>query len=172
MNAEEAFESLFNELYTRLFAYCFDYVKDQYVAEEIVEEAMLFLWERREDLDHIKNIKAYMYSVVRNKSYTFLNKKQQTVHLEDEMYDAPVEIDSEIIEEEVYAVLIEALEILPEKCRKVFELSCIEGLKYKDIAEDMGISVNTVKSQRARAIELLKKNLDNHPLLLLFLASL
>ncbi|MGC1631374.1 MAG: sigma-70 family RNA polymerase sigma factor, partial [Gelidibacter sp.] len=65
-----------------------------------------------------------------------------------------------------------ALDRLPLKCRKVFEMSCLDGMKYKDIAQELNISLITVKSQRARAIELLKKQLKNNPHLLLFLTSI
>jgi RNA polymerase sigma-70 factor (ECF subfamily) len=75
-----------------------------------------------------------------------------------------------ILEEEVHYLLFQALDSLPEKCRQVFELSCLEGMKYKDIAEDLQISINTVKSQRARAIDLLRKQLKDYPFFQLFLS--
>lgn len=147
-------------------------VGDQFVAEEIVEDAMLFLWEKKEDLAHINSVKSYLYAMVRNASLKYLKKKDKTAMLE-EVSDIPsVDADASIIEAEVHDVLIKALNTLPKKCKLIFELSCLEGLQYKHIAEDLNISVNTVKSQRARAIELLKDKLKDHPLVLFLLMDL
>lgn len=110
--------------------------------------------------------------MVKNGSVTALKKQQKNVKLDESLSDDVLEFDFNILEEEVYAVLIEALNSLPEKCKEVFELSCLEGMKYKDIAEQLAISVNTVKSQRARAIELLKERLKNHSELLFILLFL
>ena len=68
-----------------------------------------------------------------------------------------------MIEEETHSLLYQALETLPNKCKEVFVQSCLNGLKYEDIAEEMQITLNTVKSQRARAIQLLKERLTVNP---------
>ena len=70
------------------------------------------------------------------------------------------------------SILIDVLNSLPEKCKEVFELSCLEGMKYKDIAAQLNISVNTVKSLRVRAVELLKEKLTNESELLFILLFL
>ncbi len=169
----ETFKDLFNALYPRLVSYSFKYVKNEFAAEEVVEDCLVTLWEKREDLAHIDDIKPYLYTMVRNASFKYLEKKKRVISLDQKHHDSAVMIEQDIIEEEVHAVILyQALETLPPKCRKVFELSCLKGLKYKDIAKDLDISLNTVKSQRSRAIELLKKQLKNNPFLLLFLSSL
>ncbi|SFS64954.1 RNA polymerase sigma-70 factor, ECF subfamily [Zhouia amylolytica] len=167
-----SYKEIFYSFYPRLLSFCEKYVKDTYAAEEIVEECMLYLWERKSDMNKIDDLKSYLYTMVKHKSYAYLKQTQKVVSLDAYKDDALSQEDAYIIEEEVHAILISALEKLPERCRKVFELSCLEGLKYKDIAEDMDISVNTVKSQRARAIELLKIQLKDHPILLGYLAFL
>lgn len=168
----ETFRDLFNALYPRLVSYSFKYVKDEYAAEEIVEDCLVTLWEKRGDLTHIDDIKPYLYTMVRHASFKYLKNKKKIISLDQKQHDSAIAMEQDIIEEEVHAVLYQALEKLPPKCRKVFELSCLKGLKYKDIAKDLDISLNTVKSQRSRAIELLKKQLQNNPFLLLFLSLL
>nr|WP_278286665.1 RNA polymerase sigma-70 factor [Zhouia spongiae] len=163
---------MFYNLYPRLLSFCIKYVKDPFAAEEIVEECMLYLWERKNDLAEVMDLKSYLYTMVRNKAYAYLKKNSKVVSLDSGFGESVSQEDEYIIEEEVHATLIAALNTLPEKCRRVFELSCLEGLKYKDIAEDMGISVNTVKSQRSRAIELLKTQLKDNPLLLIYLSMM
>ena len=169
----ETFKHLFNTLYPRLISYSYKYVQDKFSAEEIVEDCFVTLWERRESLAHIDDIKPYLYIMVRNASLKYLEKSKKLVSLNSKHHDSAITIEHDIIEEEVHAVILyKALETLPAKCRKVFELSCLEGVKYKDIAQELNISLNTVKSQRARAIELLKKQLKNNPYLTLLLSSL
>jgi RNA polymerase sigma-70 factor (ECF subfamily) len=144
-------------------------LKDKFEAEEVVENVMLQLWEDRLKFEKVDDVKSYIYKMVKSGSLGALKEQQKKVKLEDTASDNTLEFDFNILEEEVYAVLITALDSLPEKCKEVFELSCLEGMKYKDIALQLNISINTVKSQRSRAIELLKAKLTNYPELLFFL---
>lgn len=170
---QETFKKLFDALYPRLIAYSYKYVKDKYIAEEIVGECLAILWEKRAGLSHIEDLKSYLYTMVRNASFKSLENNSRVISLKNEHIKYIIDIEHDIIEEEVHGVLLlQALDALPIKCREVFELSCLRGMKYKDIAEDLNISLNTVKSQRSRAIELLKKQLKNNPFLMTFLATL
>lgn len=166
---EEYYKELFYSLYPRLVSYSFKYLKDKFEAEEVVENVMLQLWEDRLKFEKVDDVKSYIYKMVKSGSLGVLKEQQKKVKLEDEASENVLEFDFNILEEEVYAVLITALDSLPEKCKEVFELSCLEGMKYKDIALQLNISINTVKSQRSRAIELLKTKLTNYPELLFFL---
>ncbi|PXY42105.1 hypothetical protein DMB65_02390 [Flavobacterium cheongpyeongense] len=169
---ETYYKELFYSLYPRLVSYSFGFVKDNFMAEEVVENVMLQLWENRLKFEKIVDVKSYLYRMVRNGSLLVLKKEIKSVELDKSLSEDAPEFDFNILEEEIYAVLIDALNSLPEKCKEVFELSCLEGMKYKDIAEKLNISVNTVKSQRARAIELLKEKLKNHSELLFILLFL
>ncbi|TRZ43506.1 RNA polymerase sigma-70 factor [Robertkochia solimangrovi] len=166
------FRELFYDLYPRLYSNCLKYVKDEFVAEEIVGDAMLALWGQRDRISEIRDVKSYLYIVVRNHALLYL-RKNRPLHLLD---TSGLEIEDQeptpdIIEEEVHAKLMKAIDELPVKCREVFIKSCLHGISYKDIAEDLDISVNTVKSQRTRAIEILKVKLKDSPLLLFFLGE-
>ena len=145
-------------------------MSDPQAAEDIVENTMFKLWRDREKFNNVLNIKSYLYAMVRNDAYRIAHKENEKIFLNEELTQATYDdVDEKVLEEEVYAILIEHLNQLPEGCKEIFELSTIEGLKYKEIASKLDISVNTVKSQRARAIKLLKEKLKNHPFLLLFL---
>ncbi|OXA88064.1 hypothetical protein B0A73_09815 [Flavobacterium hibernum] len=159
-------------MYPRLVSYSYGLVKDNFLAEEVVGNVMLQLWENRVKFEKIIDVKSYLYTMVRNGSFLILKNEQKGIQLNNELSHETLDFDFNILEEELYATLIEALNSLPEKCKEVFELSCIEGLKYRDIAEQLNISINTVKSQRARAIELLKVKLRNHSELLFLLLFL
>jgi RNA polymerase sigma-70 factor (family 1) len=166
------YKELFYSLYPRLVSYSYSFVKNDFLAEEVVGNVMLQLWENRLKFEKIIDVKSYLYTMVRNGSLLILKKEKKAVELDDDLSHETLDFDYNIAEEELYSTLIEALNSLPEKCKEVFELSCIEGLKYKDIAQQLDISINTVKSQRARAIELLKVKLKNHSELLFLLLFL
>lgn len=161
---EKAYDALFHMLYGRLCAFAMKYLHDQEAAKEVVEDAMVVLWEKREKFENLLALKSYLYNTVRNGSLDYLKKLSKNTSI-DELtgHESFVTADNYILEEEVHATLYQALAALPAKCRRVFELSCIEELKYSEIADDMGISLNTVKSQRARAIQLLRDILKDHP---------
>ena len=166
--SQVAFKKVFDFFYDRLYAFSLKYVKNNYAAEEITANTMLYLWEKRENISNIKDIKPYLYKVTRNASLAYLKNSKKVVPLDPDFNKLP-HFDEYIIEEEVHATLLKAIDSLPIKCKRVFELCCIEGLKYKEVAEDLDISVNTVKSQRARAIALLKDKFKNHHLFLIIL---
>ncbi|QTE21332.1 RNA polymerase sigma factor [Polaribacter cellanae] len=168
---QAAFKELFDFFYERLYAFSFKYVKNNYAAEEITANTMLFLWEKRANISNIKDIKPYLYKVTRNASLDYLKNKDKVVRLDFNSVSL-LYFDKYIIEEEVHAILLKAIENLPSKCKRVFELCCIEGVKYKDVAEDLNISINTVKSQRRRALALLKNQFKDNPLFLFILKGL
>lgn len=166
------FNNLFDSMYLRLVSYSLQFVKSKTIAEEVVADCFVKLWEKREELGHVDNIKSYLYTMVRNTSFTYLNNNKKEVQLNQDLHDQVVRVDNEIIMAEVHATLYKALDALPAGCRTVFELSCLKGLKYKDIASDLNVSINTVKSQRARAIKLLRDHLKDNPLLIFILYNL
>ncbi len=122
---------------------------------------MLALWDRRDKIVDIKDVKSYLYVVVRNKALAYLrqNKKEIPLDISGIEIEDHEGYDAYIIEEELHTMLFNALKELPDRCRDVFLLSCIYQMPYKEISKELGISVNTVKSQRTRAIELLKMKL-------------
>ncbi|MCR8668915.1 RNA polymerase sigma-70 factor [Aestuariibaculum sp. M13] len=168
----KSFREIYYSLYPRLLSFGLKYVKDQFVAEEVVEECMMYLWEKRKELQDIKDLKSYLYTMVKNRCYAFLRNNYKEISLETVNYESISQEEQFIIEEEAHAILMKAVEELPEKCKKVFKMSCIDGMKYKDIAIEMDITVNTVKSQRSRAIELLKRSLKDQPFVVVYLSIL
>lgn len=168
----KTYKTIFDTYYKRLFAFSFKYVEDEYAAEEIVENVLFVLWQKRHKMDKVENLKSYLYAMVRNASLDYLKKEKKFVRLDVKKHDSMALMEQFIIEEETHTILFNALDALPQKCKEVFKLSCLEGVKYKDIAEDLQISVNTVKSQRARAIELLRQHLKDYPFFQLLLATL
>jgi len=155
--------------YKRLCAFSMKYGVDNFDAEEITENTFIKIWQNRQKIDTIKNPKSYLYKMVSNASYDCLKKNKKNIPFDIDRHDSSTIINETITEDDVHYSIYKALDNLPAKCRKVFELSCLEGLKYKEIAEDLEISINTVKSQRARAIELLRGQLKNIYFIVIYL---
>lgn len=170
---EKAFEYIYQTLYPRLCAFANQYVNDNDAAEDVVSDVMYELWRKKRTFESFESIKAFLYVSVRNKSLSYLRKQNISLKHSEEIKKTSTEsfFKEHLIEEELTGILRQALDQLPEKARKVFELSCIEGLKYKEVAEDLNVSINTVKSQRARAIKLLKELLEGQ-VLWIFLLNL
>jgi RNA polymerase sigma-70 factor (ECF subfamily) len=151
-----------------LFAYRMVHSLDD--AEDIVHNVFLKIFEKEDSLNDIVELKPYLYKAVHNACINHLKKSQkisQTSTIE------PVTPDGEDylvkrIEDEVLWELAQAVESLPTKCREVFKLSYMKHMSNDQIATELKISVNTVKSQKQRAKQLLKEQLKDLFVLLMF----
>lgn len=150
-------ESLFNRHYEELVRYAFTIVKDNESAEDVVQKVFIRLWEKRFELLEIVNFRAYLYRSVYNASinqYTAQKKKSREDVLGN--LSSSQESDELVLSRELQEQINQALETLPEKCREVFELSRLEGLSYKEIAEQQQISIKTVENQMGKALKLMR----------------
>lgn len=152
------------DLYSHdLFLFAKGIVSNTQSAEEVVNDVFISLWEHRSDMPQIENLKAYLYAAVRNKAISFLRRqKKNTISLEDlpDYYFEPVAgPDDSVINEETLGQINKAIESLPTKSKMVFSLAKIQGLKYKEIAELLDISVKTVDYHVAVAVEKICKSL-------------
>ena len=169
-------ESLFNTYFRRLVYFSYQIVANKESAEDIVQEVFLKYYQNKEDAV-VNDLLTYLYSSVKNASLNAIrNQKveakyqaQATISEVDEDY-----IVTAITRAEVIAELNAALETLPEGCRKISYLSFIEEKKNQEIAQELGISVTTVKSQKQRSLQLLRLRLNPEifgAILLLFLSK-
>lgn len=135
-------------------------VKQMPVSEELVSNCFLRLWESRKTIAIHHSVRAYLYFMVRNQSIDYLrsNKSAETVS-ERELPEIPSE--EEMNQEEFYASLYHAIAKLPEQRRQILELAAFDSLSYRQIAERLNISINTVKTQMGRAYHALKEELGS-----------
>ena len=134
------------------------YLDNPDAAEDVVQECFATLWEKINSGTAVINRKAYLYMAVRNRCLDQLRKKGlQTEQLKP--YDTYGIIDEDDLQErsEIEARLWTAIDFLPEKCREIFLLSKRDGLKYEEIAIELGISENTVRNQISKALKILKE---------------
>ena len=154
---------LFKEFYDRLVYFSFRIVEDKYQAQDIAQEAFIKYWNERESVALNKiAIKNYLYSSVRNAS---LNQVRHTRIVQgyaqlqgtEEPEQSPV-IDA-IITSEVLAEIHLAIEALPQIYRTICTKAYLEGKKNQEIADELGISINTLKKQKQKVLELLRLKL-------------
>lgn len=144
------------------------------VAEDIVAETFLKLFNRRREFQSLDNIKAFLFVSVRNASITYkaTRSRHRAAHLQiaqtlTDPAEIPPAIRLEFLEAELLHLIYREMDNLPDKCREVFRLIYLEGLGTDQIAAQMGISPQTVRTQKARALQLLKAGvLTNNPWLL------
>lgn len=167
-----ALEKLFNEYYSPVLLYSLTIVKNRDDAEDIVQQAFITLWQRMDATDFHTSARAYLYKTVYHSSLDFVKHEKVKKRHETEVMHNDAEIfDSDKNDgEDLYTKLEQAIEALPEQCRRIFKMSRFDGLKYKEIASELSISEKTVENQMGKALKILKGTLKNYyPLLLILL---
>lgn len=156
MNVRE-FETLFKKLYMPLGMYALRIVRDTDEAEDIVEETFARVWQSLEDGMEIQNFKAYMYLAVRNECISFLRGRKEYADMEEIPDVGEEEVDTSERDARIWM----ALDELPEKCREIFLMSKRDGLSNDEIANELGISIKTVKNQMTKAYSRLRDSLSS-----------
>lgn len=166
---KKKFEQLFKELFSPLTGYSMKYIYDLDDAKNIVHEVFLAVWEKFESLPEGTNYKSYLYTSVKNKSLNFIRDKKKHVILEEAEDQGPVEENLTLETAELEKEVEIALQLLPEKCRQVFEMNRQDGLKYAEIAEKLNISIKTVEAQMSKALAIMREHLRDFLVVLFFL---
>lgn len=169
---EAAFKFIFDNHYTMLCRFANQLLHNAELAEEIVDDAIFYLWEHREELVITHSVRSYLIQAVRNRSLNELNSAKQRYEQhfseispeENVAFLESVFIDDnhpmgQLIQQELEDRVLECVEQLPEECRKVFKLSRFEQMKQEEIARELGISVNTVKYHIKNALAYLRQHL-------------
>ncbi|MEZ4941230.1 MAG: RNA polymerase sigma-70 factor [Saprospiraceae bacterium] len=172
---EAAFEAVFRRWYEPLCRYaCRLADGDMDEAEDVVQQAFVKLWEYRAKLQVAWSLKAYLYKAVHNACLNRLRSRQvQSKYLDftaqqpDTMLTQPDDTTPELRER-----FQQALDSLPPQCRHVFELSRFEALKYREIADQLGISIKTVETQMGKALRVLRVQLADYLVTLIGVLSI
>lgn len=145
------------------------YTKDLDDSKGLAHEVFVTVWEKFGSLPTDTNYKSYLYTAVRNRCLNYLRDKKKNVTLENvpehEFTEENTSMETEELEKEIEL----GIALLPDKCRMVFELNRIEGLKYAQIADKMGISIKTVEAQMSKALSVLRTHLREFIAVIFFL---
>lgn len=157
--SSKSYELFFKVYYQDLFLWAHSIVKDADAAEDVVQEFFMDFWLKKR-YQHIQtNLQSYIYRSVKNSCLNYLKRESKLIHdIEHLDLEASTpKLDQETLEnnQEIYS----AINLLPEKCRAVFMLCCVHGHTYNEAAEDLGISMNTVRTHMVRAFKFLREKL-------------
>lgn len=163
---ERAFRKLFDTYSGDIYRYSLSLLKSKVYAEEIVQDVFIKVWSKRENLDASLSIKSYLFTITRNKCFNFLKKAANEFKLCEEVFfrsqESYIYTDMKIIEDDMENIKRQAIDLLPPKRRLIFEMSRNDGKSYYDIGQELGISINTVKSQMNKALATIRDFLMNH----------
>ncbi len=164
----ERFEKIFDDNYRRMLLHALRFVQDEEDAEDIVADVFCNLWKRIDEVCLDGGITTYLYRAVSTRALNFLRHQNiaavriealEAINEKRMEFMARENIDDEVHSKEIEHGINDALSELPDKCREVFVLSYIKGLKSKDIAEAMNVSVRTVEAHTYKALRLLRSRL-------------
>jgi RNA polymerase sigma-70 factor (family 1) len=158
LNDEHAFEDLYRHYFVRLFRFCFTIVHQKEPAEEIVHDVFLKLWKRRDTLSAINNVEVYLYISVRNHALNYLRNdhfsgKTDIEDICNSYICFQADPEALMVSAERVKAVLSAIDQLPPKCRLIFKLIKEDGLKYKDVARLLDLSIKTVEAQLAIALK-------------------
>ncbi len=170
---QTAFELLFHFYYPGLVMYSTQFTADRMEAEEIVQDFFVRFWQRHQQITPSDTLKSYLFLSVKNGSLNYLKHKKieekyirsmtelSSNHL---VYDPDLYIASELQEK-----IKNAIDLLPEKCREIFNMSRMRGMKNEEIAAGLSLSKRTVETQISKALKVLRVELKDYVGLLVLL---
>lgn len=168
-DAGKDFEALFRSEYQGLTRFAYSYVNDEEAAKDIVHNAFLILWQNWDKLDLSRPLRPWLLTLCRNGALDYLKHLKVVSENERSLSEyLSYEENSEEYEQRLQQVR-EKLEKLGERQREVLVKCFVEGKKYKEVAQELGISINSVKTHISRGLSRLRDELSNEMILLLIL---
>lgn len=166
-NSEYILKQLFKDNFPLLVSVSKNIVKDSMVAEDIVLEVFHDFFKRYKELKK-SNYKSYLIVAVKNKSLTYIRLNKKLIYIEDASFEIneSENIDDLVATKQIHNNLYNEINKLPKKCREIFFLNTIGGYTMQEIAEELSISINTVKAQKTIAFNILRNRADK--ILLIF----
>lgn len=174
----QAYKYIYDHHYVLLCKIAYEFLKDDFLAESIVDDIIFHLWEKRNTLEITTSLRSYLVQAVRNRCINYLNLEREKREVRFSVIDQQNEwINSvfpsddyplaRLLENELEQEIRNAINRLPEECKVVFKKSRFEEKRYEQIAEELGISVNTIKYHIKNAISRLSADLSKYLLLLI-----
>lgn len=164
-----AFKNFFEDFYPILCAFAEKFLKTPDQSKDVSQEAFVKFWEKREEFDSIQGAKNFLYVVVRNSCLNILrrSKKNENISSLNEL-ESESFLKKNIINQETFAIVRQAVENLPNRMREIIELS-MQGMKNPEIASQLDISPNTVHTSKKNAYRKLRETLKDSYYLLIFI---
>lgn len=169
---EVAFKVLFNDFYSKLYYFVFEFIPLKDIAENIVQDTLVTLWNKRNELKDDSNLTSYLFTVAKNNALKKLRDKKYSQKLFTNTMDVgELDLNVETLSTvdtsacafmDIEQIIQETLASLPPQCRKVFELSRFQEMKNREIAEELNISIKTVERHISKGIKTFKVALKDY----------
>ncbi|MBK3516758.1 RNA polymerase sigma factor [Carboxylicivirga marina] len=158
----KAFDRLFEYYSSKLYAFVLKYLKSEVEAEGMVQEVFIKIWNKRASLDAEKSFQSYLFTITFNQIKRHFEKRQVISGMVDVLAPEIADNSTEksILYRSILHQVIDLLNELPEKKRKIFEMSRFEGLPSKEIAQKIGLAPKTIDNQISEVIHYLKDRVD------------
>lgn len=169
-NGDQAvYKVIFDAKYVELCYFANKIVNNMPEAEDIVMDAFTRFWQQKNHIPSIKDLAAFLYTSVKNASLDHVRKQQRKPKIFEDLDNSLYSLDEILEGEEIYAMVLnqvyQGIESLPDQCKKIFKMLYFEGKSTQEIAKILNLSVQSVRNQKTRAIQLLKIKVDATSLL-------
>lgn len=166
---EQGFHDIFNKYYVALCSFANQYTENQDASADIVQDSFAKLWQIREDFFYLHQVKAFLYTSVRNKALNEIEHSKVVYEYAQKVIEKNkiLFFHDAIVEEETYRIVLEAIEKLPDQMRAIMQLA-LEGRKNAEIAEQLDVSAETVHTLKKMAYKKLREYLKGYYYLLVF----
>ncbi len=163
---QKSFADFFNHYYPRLLGFSASIVRSEILAEEVVSDVFVKVWNNRLRILEVDNLDFYLFTSVRNQSLSYLKKRRieytDIGNINDMSFINKIHPESELLDQELLDKVNKAIDKLPPKCQMIFKLSRDEGFKYQEVAELLELSKSTVKNQMTLALKKIKEELSDY----------
>lgn len=167
---KDTFESLFKSHFGELVGFVCSYVNDEEVARDIVHDVFLVVLNNQKKLDFTYSLKSYLFTLSKNYALNYLKHLRVVAMNERQVIEVLENAGDEMNAYELrMARLNEKLDALPDKQREALMRCFVEGQKYKDVADEMGITVNSLKTHISRGLKFLRDELKDDIVMLFML---
>ena len=171
-----ALQKLFDIYYEPLLLYCYRLIRDSESAEDIVQDCFVHIWRSRRLENFEGELDRFMFQAIKFRAINYVRDQYRRDRLADNISEENDELPTYFQEEEVgkeIELLHYTISCLPDECRKIFLMACLDDMKYREIAETLNISINTVKTQMKIDLRFLREHLtrDTFSSILLFIST-
>jgi len=161
LGKEEAFDFIFRKYYKILTIQAIRFVHDQDTSQSLVQDCFVKFWEKQRELSNVEDVYSYLYFMMRNRCIDHIREQKRTYQIQVPKEPDFIENEGEALIDanDMNSKIWQTIANLPDRCRKAFEYSRIDGFTYTQIANKMGISNKAVEALISRALKILRANL-------------
>lgn len=174
-NDEAAFDELYHSLHQKIYNFIYRYVKDSSSTKELTQLFFVKLWIKRKQLKSNKPLEGQIFTIARNLVIDELRKRARESRLVEQWANQQGNTsnctEDDVLYQDLQDQLAHAIETLPQKRKQIFKLNRLQGLTYKEIAEELSISQKTVEKQMSKALKVMQAKLGSFLHLLLLMVA-